>query len=67
MHGWWNGLGRIYIFRKIPDGLGDVVSGKGQGGELEKDQRLIKRSGCRENCLVVGGSDTHVNHLAYHG
>ena len=64
MYCWWDGLAGVHIFRKIPVGSGDVVSGKGERGELEKDQRLIE-SGCRRKCVVVGGSNTHVYHLAY--
>ena len=41
------------MFRKIPNGLRDVVSGKWGGRELEEYQGLVKWVGAVETCCVL--------------
>ena len=54
------------MFRKVPNGLRDVVSGKWGGRELEEYQRLVEWGGCRGNVMCVERAYAHVYDLAHH-
>ena len=62
----WYGFCGIKTFRKIPNGLRDVVSGKWGGRECEEYQGLVKRGRCPGNVMCVGRAYVGVI-LPFHG